>query len=428
MKTKFSITASTAKKKSKDSVLPVYLRFIAGRQSDIKLKTPIFVSPSDWDPKREELKINYIISEERRITNTRINSQLKSLRLYVENAFLQDSSDTSIDKNWLKTQIRNWSLSSSPENNTSKEHSKDSNKKTLFDCAELFLKTKAREFSQTRFKHYRSEFESLHRYELYVRATNPNRRKFILDFDTLTTEELPLLKNFLGNEKKLLENTPEILDKYPLKTNTITRSENYVIDILKRLRSFLLWCVNQGYSNDFPFRNYTVRNQVFGTPFYLTTEEVYKLYYHDFSDTPWLEKQRDIFVFHCNVGCRVGDLMKFKKNDVIDGTISYIASKTINDKGDIIRVPLNSIALDIVDKYKELPGENLLPFISPQKYNDEIKQCLKIAGINRIISILNPLTRLEEKHEIWEKASSHMARRTFIGNLYKQSEFFKHLY
>lgn len=43
-----------------------------------------------------------------------------------------------------------------------------------------------------------------------------------------------------------------------------------------------------------------------------------------------------------------------------------------------------------------------------------------MAGIDRIVTILNPLTRKEEQHPIYEIASSHMARRTFIGNLYKK--------
>ena len=45
---------------------------------------------------------------------------------------------------------------------------------------------------------------------------------------------------------------------------------------------------------------------------------------------------------------------------------------------------------------------------------------LKLAGITRIVTILDPLTRQEVKKPINEVASSHLARRTFIGNLYKQ--------
>ena len=36
------------------------------------------------------------------------------------------------------------------------------------------------------------------------------------------------------------------------------------------------------------------------------------------------------------------------------------------------------------------------------------------------MTFLNPTTGKEEKRPIYEVASSHMARRTFIGNLYKK--------
>ena len=40
---------------------------------------------------------------------------------------------------------------------------------------------------------------------------------------------------------------------------------------------------------------------------------------------------------------------------------------------------------------------------------------------NRPVTMLDPITRREEKHPINEIGSSHMARRTFIGNLYKET-------
>ena len=45
---------------------------------------------------------------------------------------------------------------------------------------------------------------------------------------------------------------------------------------------------------------------------------------------------------------------------------------------------------------------------------------VKKAGITRLVTTLDPLTRKEVKRPIYEVASSHMARRTFIGNIYKQ--------
>ena len=47
---------------------------------------------------------------------------------------------------------------------------------------------------------------------------------------------------------------------------------------------------------------------------------------------------------------------------------------------------------------------------------------LKLAGIDRVITVLNPTTRTEEQKPIWKVASSHMARRNFIGNLYNKTQ------
>lgn len=55
-----------------------------------------------------------------------------------------------------------------------------------------------------------------------------------------------------------------------------------------------------------------------------------------------------------------------------------------------------------------------------QNYNDNIKAAFKVAGITRLITELDPVTRKEVKHPLNEIASSHLARRTFAGNIYRQ--------
>ena len=61
-----------------------------------------------------------------------------------------------------------------------------------------------------------------------------------------------------------------------------------------------------------------------------------------------------------------------------------------------------------------------MPFISEQKYRLAIKDMIRLAGIDRPVTILNPTTGESETRPLYEIASSHLARRTFIGNLYKQ--------
>lgn len=60
-----------------------------------------------------------------------------------------------------------------------------------------------------------------------------------------------------------------------------------------------------------------------------------------------------------------------------------------------------------------------MPFESSKRYNDNIKLIFEKAGITYLVIELDALTRTEKKVPINEIACSHMARRTFISNIYK---------
>jgi integrase len=142
------------------------------------------------------------------------------------------------------------------------------------------------------------------------------------------------------------------------------------------------------------------------------------LYKADLKKRPPLAVQRDIFVFQCLIGCRVGDLYKMTKDNVMNGAIEYVPRKTKEGRPITVRVPLNATALEILNRYPE--GPKLLPYISEQKYNASIKDMFRLAGLTRMVTVINPTTREEEKRPLNDLASSHLARRCFVGNLYKQ--------
>ncbi|MFZ4414941.1 MAG: recombinase, partial [Bacteroidales bacterium] len=64
-----------------------------------------------------------------------------------------------------------------------------------------------------------------------------------------------------------------------------------------------------------------------------------------------------------------------------------------------------------------MPDNRLLPFITDQKYNEYLKELFKLVGIDRKVEVLNPITGKKEHISICDIASSHLARRTFVGNL-----------
>ena len=71
-----------------------------------------------------------------------------------------------------------------------------------------------------------------------------------------------------------------------------------------------------------------------------------------------------------------------------------------------VRVPLNSIAREILDRYADYAGSSLFPLMAEQQYNKAIKRIFLAAGLKRKVTILNPLTREAEQRPIWEVASS----------------------
>lgn len=190
----------------------------------------------------------------------------------------------------------------------------------------------------------------------------------------------------------------------------------------KRFKALFHWCHAQGITMNNPFAKYVSSvYEKYGTPIYIKDEEVLQLADFDFSYNKHLDTQRDIFIFQCCIGCRVGDMMKMTPANVINGGVEYIASKTAEERPETIRVPLSERAQFIIDKHREeVKDGRLLPFISQQKYNEAIKEIFEAAGITRLVTRLNPTTGVEEQVPINTIATSHMARRTFVGNLYKK--------
>lgn len=157
-----------------------------------------------------------------------------------------------------------------------------------------------------------------------------------------------------------------------------------------------------------------------GTPWYLTLEERDRIWNLDLSaEKNQLKFHRDIFIFQCCVGCRMGDIGRFTKDNIVNGALEYIPHKTAESSGRLVRVPLNQKAREILDRYS-WRKTTLLPYFEDWEYNDDIKKLCTMADVTRIVSVLDPKTRTEVKRPLNEIASSHMARRTFIGNMYKK--------
>jgi integrase len=161
---------------------------------------------------------------------------------------------------------------------------------------------------------------------------------------------------------------------------------------------------------------YKLPEEVYGKPIYITDAERDLIFKANLEDER-LKWVRDVFIFQCHVGARIGDLLKFTKSNVNDVSLSYIARKTKDKKPVTISIPLTEVAKEIISRY-DLPDGRLLPFRSSIKYNEYLKELFEKVELTRIVTRPNPTTREPENVRICDIAISHMARRTFIGNKY----------
>ena len=393
MTIRFSIKTNLSKESkfshhlSNNTRVPVYVRIRDGRSVDQTVRTRILVNPIWWNPVREEVRPNSSCTEEERLC---INLEILSLRNKLVAKYVADRALVGIGKDWLRNEV--YPARTAPA-------------RTLDSMFAEFIRE--HDISDARKEQYLQALHILGRFELF-RKKNCNDKSKDLDFTQLDKDWVDKLQHYMLNEHRL--------DGFAAK-NQRPRSQNTVNDILKKLRTFFKWCTDKEYIDKSPFDNFQIGSDMYGTPVCLTPDEVRKVYRADIRSES-LRRQQDVFIFQCNVGCRVGDLMRLTEENCADGYISYIPSKTMYSHADTVTVPLNKTALSIIARYKGRCDGKLLPFISVQKYNDAIKKILKIAGITRQVAVLDPLSRTEKRVSICDVGSSHMARRTFINNLY----------
>lgn len=395
-----TIKKSLSSKVDGDGKSEILLRFSGGRDAVFRVKSGIRIPPARWNVKESRIIIPRLETSEQRDLVKAAKELDDVCNLLIEAYTAADK--TTVSREWFADILDRYRH---PEKNTPSGGD-------FFGAFEKFLNDN--ESSRPRENHFKVLERQLRRFELY------SGREWKLD--TVSADDLAAFKDFLVNEHAIFKDKKFefIYTAVPESRTPGPRGYNAIGNSLRLFRTFFNWCIKHRLTTNYPFREYSIEAPVYGTPYYITLEERERIAGADLSSRPQVAIQRDVFVFHCCIGCRVGDLLRLTRANVIDGAVEYIARKTSGERPVTIRVPLNNTAKEILERYKDFPGPGLLPFISSQKYNDAIKTVFRLAGIDRVVTVLNPRTRREEQRPLYEIASSHLARRTFIGNLYKQ--------
>lgn len=409
------------------------IRLRNGNDYDILVKSGLFITPDNF-------KNGALVVNRRKVGNDvkyheDVERKLNGLKSYIQ-LKLNETDKKQITKAWLSDLIDRYLH---PEKYQLQDDAEDL---SFYTLAETYLTQK--QFSYDHTKGFRvlvravARYEGFRRYEAssVVERRNLSKvladdEKFKFDPETVTRDDIEDFRDYLRNEKELSSKYNRLfkvmLDNYPANIKSgyheiEGRGDNAIIKLMKKLKAFFGWLYDTGRITNKPFDGIKIGSEKYGKPYYLTKEERNKIEQTKMP-TVHLEVQRDIFVFHCFVGCRVSDLRKLTERNIVNGVLSYTPHKTKDDgtTSVVAKVPLHPKAMELINKYrgKDKQGR-LFPFISDQKYNDAIKQIFTIVGITRNVEVRNALTGEMEIRPINELASSHIARRTFVGIAYKQ--------
>lgn len=403
------------KKRGDDTTATIYVRISDTHKVDAFSTTPLFISPNLWDDKNQCVKKRAVMDDELRQS---INEQLAEFRLYLTREYKRDE----YYPGWLKEQMR--SFFNLEENTRETCSGKPSSNSSFFETFEKFLEQK--KVSKGSRQHYLSLRDRLQRFELFMRNVKGNKL-FRLNIHKFSNEDFIAFGDYVIHEYEYTTMYPKLFEAVPFSKFYKPRpmGTNSMIGSQLCLSAFLKWCYIHGETANHSYMLFEVKQRNYGTPYFLTKEERDQLAAHDFSDSKFPEKytmERDTFLFQCLVGCRISDLRNFTHDNFHNGYLEYIPQKTKNKSGRVVRVPLLPEAQALLDKYKDenFKNERLFHFYQFTIYEEDLKEVFRLAGLNRLVTVRDSLTGNAVQKHMYELASTHLARRTFIGNLYKK--------
>ena len=399
---KITITTKDINSKDEGASRKAYLCFrIREKNTDIKVRSDIEVLAEYWNNDTLSYRRTKAVpSDEQK----RVKSLVRSIIDTLDGSFNADTADVP----WVKSVIEGCIT---PTDNANHGLT------TVIDRMEQYLAEHPMDRRSA--LAYIPTVKKLRRYEAFKREME-GKDGFALYCETIRPEDYLDFREYVINEHTYYNDYPEFYEQFHLESHPPRQmSGTGIIDIMHHLRIVGHWCIRMGYTTNRSCDAFTIPAAVHGTPYYLTLEERDRVFHADLSRKPELQVYRDLFMFQSLVGCRAGDMFSLTPNNVTGDILQYLPHKTMRKRSQTVSVPLNTKALAILERYMG-QQEKLLPTKQIARYNEGIRKVLKYCGIDRMVTILDTVTGKEVQKPICDVATSHMARRNFIGNLYKQ--------
>ncbi len=330
----------------------------------ININTQLKISPEHWNPKNQNVRRSHP-------DYAQWNSYLDKFKNGVNSAYIEFTKknfqlETNVIKSFIIDRIFN---------------SPDQHKFDFFEVLDKYIESKSSEFTQG----YISNIVSLKKNLLEFQVTS----KTVITFENIDLNFYDKFVRYCIQNKEF-------------KNNTIQSKK-------KHLASFLNWAMQRNYHKNNQYKQFKAKSETIDIVT-LTFNELMRLNNLDLEENSIQYHIRNLFCLSCFTGARYSDIMNLKFEDISNNTWHLRTKKT----KDIIEIPLIASALVIIEKYKNT-NQNF-PKIDKNKYNIELKNIAKMAGLDAPVTIVEykGAVRFESIKPKFELVTSHMGRRTFV--------------
>ena len=345
----------------------------------IKVNSGWKIKPAEWDfnTKGPHKKYgNYL----------QLNAFLSKAKLRVERDYLiMLTNDTPIEALVIK-EIMQVAFGKNESN---------AGKVTFWQVFDEFLNEKARGTKKATITKYNSTKKTLMGFEqdYYPLSFDKMTMQFYLDFKTYSTEVSKHLNNTISKNLRNIKTFLAWAEIHPKKYNTKT---DY-----KRFKG----------ENDEP------------EPIYLNESELQKFENFKAPQDSSLWRSRDIFVFQCYTGQRIGDILGLKKQDIrlIESgpAKEWVLYQEKGNKKYPIYIPILDTADEILNRYcvNKQNGDLVFAGQCAVIVNRNIKKIAKDVKIDTIITKVNYCgkKRVQVTEPKYKLIGTHTARKTFIS-------------
>lgn len=213
----------------------------------------------------------------------------------------------------------------------------------------------------------------------------------------------------------------DFIDRFAtyLRTKKKPNTSNTIRKKFIRLGHLLKTAKRDGFLAESPFEDYTLPSYQRPKKDALTFEQVKAIEQLNLNigSTIWNTRNYFMFSFY-NAGIRFGDLCRLKKENIVDGRLKYLMSKTSsNAEPKWKNIKLRKESWDILNLYgfeEKEPEDFLFPILNPDKdLDDPLTFDREKQSKNAIAN--SDLKDIAKKAGIQQKLSTHIARHSFAN-------------